>query len=54
MAKRGDEYKDDHGTIRVMAVADGYCLCRRPGRMPFVRTEKEVNAFIQMTALLAK
>jgi len=28
---------------RVMAVADGYAMCRRPGCMPFVITVREVE-----------
>lgn len=43
MAKRGDKYRDDHGVITVMAVADGYCMCRRPGKIPFIRKEKKLT-----------
>ncbi len=33
--KRGFVYYDDLGKITVMAVADGHCMCRRPGKIPF-------------------
>lgn len=32
---------DAFGEIRLMAQADGYCMCRRPHKMPFVITLKE-------------
>lgn len=31
------------GEYVVMAVADGYAMCRRPGCMPFVLTVKEIE-----------
>ena len=34
--KVGDDWKDAHGLIRIMAIADGYAMCRRRGCMPFV------------------
>lgn len=39
--KRGDRTIDEHGEIRVMAVADGYVMVRRPGCLPFVLSVKE-------------
>jgi hypothetical protein len=33
----GYMWRDEHGPMRVMAVVDGYAMCRRPGCMPFVR-----------------
>lgn len=30
-----------HGPIRLMAEAEGHCMVRRPGCVPFVITSKE-------------
>jgi hypothetical protein len=35
--QRGFKFYDS-GEIRVMAVADGYAMCRRPGAAPFIRS----------------
>lgn len=32
----GYTWSDDLGPVRVMAVAEGYAMCRRPGVMPFI------------------
>lgn len=40
--KRGFRYRDRIGEIRVMAVADGYAMCRRPGAVPFIKMVAEV------------
>lgn len=42
--KAGDRFSDEHGNMRVMAVAQGYAMCRRTGCTPFVRTVAEVAA----------
>lgn len=39
---RGDHYMDEHGIYFVMAVADGYAMCRRKGCFPFIKKVKEV------------
>lgn len=36
-----DERYDKTGKIRIMTSADGYCMCRRPGAIPFVMKIKE-------------
>jgi hypothetical protein len=40
--KAGDCYMDDTGPYRIMAVAEGYCMCRRRGMSPFLRTIKQI------------
>jgi hypothetical protein len=37
---------DEHGLIRVMAVASGWAMVRRPGRMPWVMTEREARKLL--------
>lgn len=32
---------DKHGKVKMMAMIDGYVLCRRPNCMPFVLSWKE-------------
>jgi hypothetical protein len=39
----GYTWSDEIGSVRVMAVAEGYAMCRRPGAMPFVRSIKELR-----------
>jgi hypothetical protein len=34
----GYTWHDAHGPMRVIAIADGYAMCRRPGCIPFVRS----------------
>lgn len=34
--QRGQVWKDEHGTIKVMAVVDNYVVARRPRYTPFV------------------
>ena len=48
MAKIGDRFghPSDNGTVRVMAVACGYCMCRRPRCYPFVMPETEVDRLV--------
>ena len=41
--KKSDRFKDSGGVFKVMAVADGWCMCRRPACLPFVRSAKEVG-----------
>ena len=31
----GDRFKDRHGPIRIMSIAEGYAMVRRPQGMPF-------------------
>ncbi len=38
----GYVWTDHHGPIRVMAIADGYAMCRRPGATPFVRWIRDI------------
>ncbi len=40
--KVGDSWKDAHGLTRIMAIADGYAMCRRRGCMPFVVYLKDI------------
>lgn len=40
--KAGFVYHDRIGKIRVMAVAENYAMCRRPGAIPFVKSIAEV------------
>lgn len=42
--KEGEKYEDSRGTIKVMAVVDGYVMARRPRCTPFVR---DVEGFLQ-------
>lgn len=35
---------DGHGRVRLMAVADNYVMCRRPGCIPFVLSVQKWNA----------
>lgn len=46
MAKVGDRFghPSDNGVVRVMSVVNGWCMCRRPRCIPFVMSEKEVDA----------
>jgi hypothetical protein len=44
MIERGCRFDDGKGEIRVMAVADGYAMCRRRGASPFILTVKEVES----------
>ncbi len=39
-----DFWYDKHGKIRIMATADGYAMCRRPGLMVFVKDIKFIRA----------
>ncbi len=43
--KRGDTFPhpSDGGEVRVMAVADGYAMCRRPGCAPFVVAVSDIK-----------
>jgi hypothetical protein len=41
--KRGEVYADHIGIVRVMTVADGYVMARRPRAYPFVRSVKDFN-----------
>lgn len=34
--KIGDRYRDPYGTMRVIAIAEGWSMVRRKGAMPFV------------------
>jgi hypothetical protein len=33
--------RDQHGVMRMMAVADGYVMVRRPGALPFVMSRED-------------
>ena len=48
MAKIGDRFghPSDNGMVRVMAVAAGWCMCRRPRCAPFVMSEKDVDLLV--------
>lgn len=43
----GFRFGDGIGEIRVMAIAEGYAMCRRPRAVPFVRSIKDIQAFIK-------
>ncbi len=51
--KRGDRVEDATSKITIMAVADEYVMCRRPGCTPFVRTIQEWNKLVNMKSLKA-
>lgn len=36
----GDAFEDDYGRLRVIAIADGYLMIRRPQAQPFVICHK--------------
>lgn len=41
MAKKNVEARIlGHGPIRLLAAADGYVMARRPGKLPFVLSQK--------------
>ncbi len=40
---RGDTITDYLSKIIILAVADGYVMCRRPGAIPFIKSVKEWN-----------
>jgi hypothetical protein len=44
---KGFRYADNHGEIRVMAVADGWVLARRPRMVPFAIQAKWIAAYIR-------
>lgn len=46
--KRGDVFPHpgDGSPVRVMAVEDGYAMCRRSGRMPFVARVRDIEALL--------
>ena len=47
--KRGLRIRwDEHGDVVVMAVADGYAMCRRPRCAPFVVSVKELERRLQV------
>lgn len=41
---KGLRFRDRLGDLRVMAVAEGYAMVRRPHAIPFIMTVKEVAA----------
>ncbi len=41
IVKRGDVLFDIYGKMKVMAVADNYCMVRRPHCHPFIITVQE-------------
>ncbi len=47
MIQRGDMFKriDDGAKVRVMAVADGWAMVRRPGCAPFVQSVKTLKTY---------
>lgn len=48
--RRGTRFTDAYGEVRVLAVADGYAMCRRPMSMPFVYSVRDVRAFLATEA----
>lgn len=44
--KPGLRLSDEHGAMRVMAVAEGYVMLRRPRATPFVRSVKEIEKLL--------
>lgn len=47
--KRGDVLFDIYGKMKVMAVADNYCMVRRPYCYPFIITVQE--AIVRLNAM---
>jgi len=41
--RRRREERWREGVLRLMARADGYVMCRRPGCVPFIMTERQWN-----------
>jgi len=41
--KVGDVFDYQGSSIRIMAIAEGYAVCRRPGKMPFLESVKELE-----------
>jgi hypothetical protein len=46
--KSGDKYNDGISLMRVIAVAEGYAMCRRKGCMPVIQTVKEVSKLMEV------
>jgi hypothetical protein len=40
--KPGARFRDEVGEFRVMAVAEGWAMCRRKGCSPFVRSVRDI------------
>lgn len=38
---RGEQWRDEHGPVRVMAIVEGYVVARRKGAAPFLRTIRQ-------------
>lgn len=45
--KRGDKFTLPFRVLTIMAVADGYIMCRYKGCMPFVKSVKEFPIFLE-------
>ena len=41
---RGEHWQDADGTVRVMAVVEGYVVARRKGAAPFLLSVREFRA----------
>ena len=39
----GDKIYDEYGEARIMAIAEGYAMARRPRAMPFVIVLKDIG-----------
>lgn len=44
MVRPNQEWIDEHGQYRVMAVSQKYAMCRRKNAVPFVRHVNEINS----------
>lgn len=52
--KRGDKFEYRGGTAKVMAVADGWVMARKPYAAPFVVSEAEIIMGQGLKALLTE
>lgn len=43
IVKPGQFRRDQHGELRVMAICEGYAMCRRPRSAPHVRLVRELE-----------
>ena len=51
MVLAGQLWDDQHGTVRVMAVAEGYVMARRPHCMPFIVSVNDMDTWTPTSAL---
>lgn len=45
--KVGSKFRNSYGTeFKIMAVVDGYCMCRYKGCVPFVQSVKDLVKYL--------